>query len=727
MEILINQLIEHVSASVDRRIDRVLWINRDGQKLVCIDLATDDALPRAVDRAEVEADITSGELKLLEHDPYATLEILPADIKPMHISRRDKARKIIAAIVELPGDGAYTPGERGPMVEKVSAEMGISKRMVYWYLRKYWRGGQRWNALLPNYSNCGAPGKDRLAGESKLGRRRKLASAGVGINIGPQERKLFAMGIKTFYDNPKSPTKISLYRAYQETLRRFFNQDLELGPDGKSRPVMPPANELPTYRQFRYWFQKDGDLTRSLKAREGTHKFNQNHRGLGGDAASIAFGPGAVYQIDSTKGDVYLVSQFDRSKVIGRATIYLVVDVFSGMIAGFYAGLENPSFLAAALAIENAAKDKVGFCADYGIQITAEEWPCQNLPEALWADRGELIGKMADQLAAGLNIRVSNLPPYRPDLKPFVERAFRTTNDWLLHHLPGAVDPEHERGDQDYRLNAALTLVELQKAVVQFILFYNRSRIEGRLPREFMVTDNVEPRPNALWEWGKKNRSGHLRVIPPDVLRLQLLPGGEASVTEKGLYFKGLYYGCERLEKEQWKVRAREKGRWKVPVAYDPRVTDKIFLRVPGANTIEPCTLLEQNAFFNGASWDEVEFFNSIRGSQKERSRSADVQATANYGADLESFIGEAVQKTRAANSGESKHAKVSGIRTNRALERQRNNVALSAAAEPSDELVASAAPLANQDSETQKHYVPVPNNLELFKKQHEQLWNQAQ
>ena len=155
-----------------------------------------------------------------------------------------------------------------------------------------------------------------------------------------------------------------------------------MGPDGQSRPVMPPANQLPTYRQFRYWFQKDGDLARSLKAREGNHRFNQSHRGLGGDAASIAFGPGAVYQIDSTKGDVYLVSQFDRSKVIGRATLYLVVDVFSGMIAGFYAGLENPSFLAAALAIENAATDKVGFCADYGIQITAEEWPSQNLPEA---------------------------------------------------------------------------------------------------------------------------------------------------------------------------------------------------------------------------------------------------------------------------------------------------------------------------------------------------------
>jgi hypothetical protein len=226
MELLVNSLIEHVTASIDRQIDRVLWISKDQQHLVVIPMAADDALPRSVERAEVEAGIASGELKLLENDPYATLEVLAVDIKAKHILRRDKARKLIAPIVELPGDGAFTPSERGPVVEKVSAETGVSKRMIYWYLRKFWRGGQRWNALLPNYNNCGSPGKDRQAKESKLGRRRKLAAAGVGINIGREQRNLFALGIKTFYDNPKNPTKISLRQAYHETLtRRSRNQE----------------------------------------------------------------------------------------------------------------------------------------------------------------------------------------------------------------------------------------------------------------------------------------------------------------------------------------------------------------------------------------------------------------------------------------------------------------------------------------------------------------------
>lgn len=724
MDLFVNQLLEYVTASVDRRIDRILWINKDGQELLAFDLTAEGALPRPIDRAEIEAGITAGEVRLLGNDPYTRLDSLPTNLKPKHVDRRDKAMKIIAPIVELPGDGAFTASERGPAIGKVAAATSTSKPMIYWYLRKYWRGGQHANALLPNFKNCGAPGKDRRPGQTKRGRRRKLAAAGLGINIGTEERKLFALGVKTFYDNPKNPNKMSLRLAFDKTLQRYFNRELVIGPDGKPRPVMPPADQLPTFRQFQYWFHKDRNMVRSLTAREGIHKFNQNHRALGGDAAAGAFGPGSVYQIDSTKADLYLVSQYDRGKVIGRATIYLIVDVFSGLIAGFYAGLENASYLAAALALENAATDKVAFCAAHGISISAEEWPSQHLPETLYADRGELIGKMADQLTQGLNITVTNTPAYRPDLKPFVERAFRTTNDELLHQLPGAVDRDHERGDPDYRLKAKLTLADLQEALIHFILHFNRSRIEARIPREFMVTDKVEPRPNELWAWGIKNRSGHLRVMPPEMLRLQLLPADEASVTEKGLLFKGLYYRSETAEREQWQVRARAKGRWKVPVTYDPRVADKIYLHLSGANVVEACTLLEQHDFFNGVGWAEVEFFNVTRAVLKESSRSADIQATANYGANVESIVADAVEKTKEARSGASNRGKISGICANRTAERERNDAALSSGAAPPIPTVTAAGPGRDQEVRFQNGYIPMPSDLDLFKKQQNEQWS---
>ncbi len=70
-------------------------------------------------------------------------------------------------------------------------------------------------------------------------------------------------------------------------------------------------------------------------------------------------GPGAKYQIDATVGDIYLVSQFDRSDIIGRPVMYFVMDSYSRMVTGMYVGLEGPSWAGAMMAIENAASDKV--------------------------------------------------------------------------------------------------------------------------------------------------------------------------------------------------------------------------------------------------------------------------------------------------------------------------------------------------------------------------------
>ena len=54
-------------------------------------------------------------------------------------------------------------------------------------------------------------------------------------------------------------------------------------------------------------------------------------------------------------------------------TTYFVVDTFSQLITGFHVGLENPSFFAAGLALENVTVDKVAYCAQFGIETTAEE------------------------------------------------------------------------------------------------------------------------------------------------------------------------------------------------------------------------------------------------------------------------------------------------------------------------------------------------------------------
>ncbi len=104
--------------------------------------------------------------------------------------------------------------------------------------------------------------------------------------------------------------------------------------DGTPAPLLLPAEMRPSFDQFRYWYENHyRELRREQKARRGERDYNLTRRELLGDSTQMAFGPGSVYQIDATIGDIYLVSSLDRSRIIGRPVVYACVDVFSRMIS----------------------------------------------------------------------------------------------------------------------------------------------------------------------------------------------------------------------------------------------------------------------------------------------------------------------------------------------------------------------------------------------------------
>jgi putative transposase len=237
----------------------------------------------------------------------------------------------------------------------------------------------------------------------------------------------------------------------------------------------------------------------------------------------MAFGPGSHYQIDATIGDIFLVSSFDRTRIIGRPVVYLCVDIFSRMIVGFSVTLEGPSWLGAMLALDNVVTDKVAYCAEYGITISAREWPCHHLPKSIHADRGQFEGFDADRLPNSLGVDVHNTAPWRADWKGIVERNFGIANETVIHFTPVAVPRPHKRGDPDYALKAVYTLDDFRKLLICYIKDYNLNHYLKKYPMdEFMIADKVERYPIDLWEWGIANRSGSLRVMPQEIVRLKL-------------------------------------------------------------------------------------------------------------------------------------------------------------------------------------------------------------
>ena len=88
-------------------------------------------------------------------------------------------------------------------------------------------------------------------------------------------------------------------------------------------------------------FKKQYPQVDNLKKRTNKIFYNKAIRPLNSTVNTQVIGPGSRFEIDATIADLYLVSTSSRRNIVGRPIIYLVIDVFSRMIVGFYIGFET--------------------------------------------------------------------------------------------------------------------------------------------------------------------------------------------------------------------------------------------------------------------------------------------------------------------------------------------------------------------------------------------------
>ena len=572
-------------------------------------------------------------------------------------SRWSKIQHIVASEPDV-----YERGKRSQLVQSAAKQNEVSIEQLYRLIDMYWRHGKSKNALLPAYANCGAKGKARKQKSSKLGAKPQ-SDTSIGKILNDADCSNFDRAIRKYYLNQQ---KRSLKSTYEKLLQDFYACKAD---DGRLK--LPGASELPSFRQFQYWYYKNRDIIAETKKREGERSFDLNSRAVTGKSDYGLMGPGAQFQVDATVGDVYLLSRLDRSNIVGRPIIYFILDAFSRMVVGMGVGLEGPSWNALADAIINMVADKVAFCKQYGIKITEDEWPCRYVPASLLGDRGELESKNADNLVSIFGIRVINAPPYRADLKGIIEQHFRTININSISQLPGSVKPEmNKRGGHDYRLDATLDINQVMKILIKCVLYYNNHHyLESFEKSEAMMADGVEAIPVRLWKWGIKNLAGALRAYPEDVVKFAVLPTEKATVTAKGIRFKGLFYSCDRARTENWFERARSAKTWAITVTYNPRDMENIYIWNADSKQYETCFLLDWNSKNAGKTLIEIVDEQRKERLVGQRLKTAETEAKVNLNAEIEAIVTEA-KKMSNLNPAKSKSERVSNIRENRAAER---------------------------------------------------------
>lgn len=556
---------------------------------VWIDLDSANALPEVITDTEVNEAIDAEAIKKVQ-DPFSYLAAILPELGSVAHELRDKRLSIIAELVERP-DIFFKQG-RNDLVKAVVERTGVAKKTVYAYLRQYWQRGCSPNSLLPDYNKSGAAGKKRTVTTTKLGRPR-TTTPGTGISIDASIERLFRIVLDRHYF---TENKHSLPFAH----RRFEDMYAVACPD-------VAKSDYPTINQLRYFCEREYVQADRVKLRSNKIEYAKDVRPIQGTATSGVYGPGARYEIDATIADIYLLSD-DRQTIIGRPTIYVVVDVFSRLVTGFYVGLESPSYAAAMLALVNAMMDKTQLCREYGFEISADDWPSIGLPDAILADRGELLGHQVEYLEKAFGVRIENAPPFRGDAKGIVERNFRTLQADFKPFAPGVVTDNitKKRGGKDYRLDATLTLKDFTKIIIASILHRNLSSVLIKYDRDADMPSNMAPIPINIWRWGIQHKSGSLRNAPEKVLRLTLLPRQSVTISDYGVQCFGAYYTSKELIASGWLHRTRQQRPEKLLAAYDPSNANHIYV-FPNTDKADywECSLSDRSrAFRDKTMWE---------------------------------------------------------------------------------------------------------------------------
>ncbi len=641
---------------------RILWISPKAEFVYCIGLKSSSRIPKKVETAILTSYLEGG--RLIEYEESFSY---PKELTSQEKEQRDRIWKMMEqALLDEPG--IYDRRGRRSHLERIEKETGIKKQNLYAYLARYWKGGKTPNAFIPEYKKRGARGRQRVGTKKRLGRPSHAESA-FGKVLDENDFHNFEKAIKKYYLTRK---ELSFQATYEKMLSDSYSVAIKDNGDAEHWHLLPPG-KVPSIRQFRYWYQKNRDLRTEIQKRKGDVKYELSSRSVLGKSDYGQVGPGSKYQIDATVGDIYLVSQFDRSNIIGRPVMYFVIDVFSRMVTGMYIGLEGPSWVGAMMAIANAASDKVAYCQEYGVGIAEEEWPCHHIPVAILGDRGEMESKNADNLVSMLGVRIENAPPYRADLKGIIEQHFRTINSNATVFLPGRVKPDMaERGGKDYRLDAKLDIRQFTAIIIKCVLYYNNSHyMESFEKNSRMMEVGVESVPLKLWNWGCRCCPGSLRVFSEEKVKLALMPTENASVTGKGVRFKGLYYSSQEMVDGLWFEKARSKGSYRLKVSYDPRDMGKIYAWDQENEIPLPCHLLDWEKKYTGKQLGEVQYEQEKEKREKKRHQAQETEAKINLVREIDSIIKDA-EKLSSTQENRPKSERLAGIRGNRKEERER-------------------------------------------------------
>lgn len=553
----------------------------------------------------------------------------------------------------------FSPNGIGPMVSEVKRKFSCSRTSVYKLFSLLCLHGFLPSSLHPRFDRCGAPGITRPCGDTRLKAGRKTNRERLGVQESNQQRGVTAEDrtkIAALYKALKRP-ELSDTKVYTEVVRKLYVNSYLMTPKG-----LEPQLEkgiFPNIRQFRHIIQTEFKRIDRLRFKTTQGHFDRNMRGMKGRSWQDVAGPGHKYAIDSTIADIFLVSSVNRAWVCGRPIVYIVVDIWSTAIVGFFVCWSGPSWDMAKVAL---------FCSTAGSGLISSLWgfeedlwldPLPTLPASFLSDRGEYLSQASRNTSKELGYSFEFNPSYRPDLKGLVEVLNRIAKDRQYGFVPGAIDARRKemelrgRGKND----AILTLQEYAHYLTIIFNDYNHSSDRfDRLDVE-MIAAGVTATPAGLWSWGHQVGYGYRKFIEQSSLIRHLLPKEKARISRNGMHFAGLAYESPMFECAGWTAQARNFGAFEVPVHYFPGSTSRIWTSessVINQLTLAPLAKAKSNMCFD--EWLDAYAYSRLQKPDREFLKISESIAALEKASQVINSAREATKAARDVYSGPQPH-----------------------------------------------------------------------
>ncbi|TGP39703.1 integrase [bacterium M00.F.Ca.ET.228.01.1.1] len=530
------------------------------------------------------------------------------------------------------------------------AASAVSEDTVYRVFRRFCQQGMTPAAAADDYDLSGGRGKSRIA-EPAQGRPRRRPRP-QGDDPRQDLQRLLALAADYYfafeYARGKKAKK-TLEQAIRWIKTKFLCDRSVLNGDGELIELKFDQRLVPTERKLQYYIYRNYSYEERRIHQIGLRQWLLHERPLVGRLRTSR-GPGERYHIDATIVDIYLVGQILRTRVIGRPTLYLVVDDFTAMVVGFYLTFEAPSWDGAMLALANAVAPKVAFCQSLGIAIEEKDWPAHRLCEILFADQGEVSSvHKAHPVISHYRVEIQNETAYRPDLRAIMERRFRTLPAIWNGLVPGVVEKESfDRGVAHPALHAALQIHEMRRVICYAILSYNKRIVRGYPTPPEMVDAGLAPTPLNLWTYGTKV-NGCGRQVDVEEFRAKTMPTATARIDGQGICHNGLHYACPTLSLVERQAMFRgQKLETEVLIGYDAADNSQIQLH----GLVEPvsCSLSDHEiGELRGVTYLEQSMYTECDAANRKRSKGESEASHAMTDYNIAKIAKDAISKTSKA------------------------------------------------------------------------------